>query len=184
MAILVAVGGAALGSVIGVGWQAGWLVGSVVGGLLFPRKGQSVTTEGPRLGDLSVSSSAYGAAIAIPYRRAVRQPYQLIDPIAAGEGGALGSYQGSELAVDWRRGYGYFLASSSNADTAGLRRFSLRTMAEDRQARMSDVTNEGMEPRSAHTSRQAPLRIQDPANTTDTIEKAQRGLTTTRPQCS
>ena len=47
MAILVAVGGAALGSAVGLGWQAGWLVGSVVGSLLFPAKGQNVTTEGP-----------------------------------------------------------------------------------------------------------------------------------------
>ena len=67
MAILVAVGGAALGSAVGLGWQAGWLVGSVVGSLLFPAKGQSVTTEGPRLGDLTVSSSAYGASIPIGY---------------------------------------------------------------------------------------------------------------------
>ncbi|MFN4149067.1 MAG: hypothetical protein ACK4E4_05895 [Rhodocyclaceae bacterium] len=43
MAILVAVGGAALGSAVGLGWQAGWLVGSVVGSLLFPAKGQNVT---------------------------------------------------------------------------------------------------------------------------------------------
>ena len=67
MAILVAVGGAALGSAVGLGWQAGWLVGSVVGNLLFPTKGPDVTIEGPRLGDLTVSSSAYGAAIAIGY---------------------------------------------------------------------------------------------------------------------
>src|SRR5690606_30029345 len=282
MAILVAVGGAALGSAIGVGWQAGWLVGAVVGNLLFPRKGPDVRTEGPRLGDLTVTSSAYGASIAIgygtlrmagnmiwssgireqqnvtrtraggkggggatqtsvsyayfasfalsfgegpaedvlriwadgkliydktgaspdvakpnlrfrfypgsetqlpdplieahvgagrapahrglclivfedlaladygnripnitaeiTYRRAAQQPYQLLDFITTGEGGAFGSYQIDELAVDWRRGYGYFVSSSSNADAAGLHRFSLRTMKEDRQARMSDVT--------------------------------------------
>lgn len=284
MAILVAVGGAALGSAVGLGWQAGWLVGSVVGSLLFPAKGQNVTTEGPRLGDLTVSSSAYGASIPIgygtlrmagnmiwssgireqqnvtrtrsggkggggrstqtsisysyfasfalsfgegpaedvlriwadgkliydktgsspdvakpnlrfrfhrgsetqlpdplieahvgagrapahrglcvivfedlaladfgnripnitaeiAYRRAAQQPYQLLNFITTGEGGYFGSYQISDIAVDWRRGYGYFVSSNSNAEAAGIRRFSLRTMAEDRQARMTDVTS-------------------------------------------
>jgi hypothetical protein len=282
MAILVAVGGAALGSAVGLGWQAGWLVGSVVGSLLFPAKGQNVTTEGPRLGDLTVSSSAYGAAIAIgygtlrmagnmiwssgireqqnvtrtrsggkggggatqtsvtysyfasfalsfgegpaedvlriwadgkliydktgaspdvakpdlkfrfhsgaedqladpliethvgagrapahrglativfedlaladfgnripnitaeiTYQRAAQQPYQLLDFITTGEGGYFGTYQIDDLAVDWRRGYGYFLDSDVNAADAGIRRFSLRTMKEDRQALMTDIT--------------------------------------------
>ncbi|MGY6570117.1 MAG: phage tail protein [Salinarimonas sp.] len=283
MAILVAAGGAALGSAVGIGWQAGWLVGSVVGSLLFPGKGQNVTTEGPRLGDLTVSSSAYGASIPIgygtlrmagnmiwssgireqqnvtrtrsggkggggrntqtsisyssfasfalsfgegpaedvlriwadgkliydktgsspnvakpnlrfrfhgggesqlpdplieahvgagrapahrglcmivfedlaladfgnripnitaeiTYRRAAQQPYQVLEFITTGEGGSFGSYQISDLAVDLRRGYGYFLSSSSNAEDAGIRRFNLRTMAEDRQARMTSVT--------------------------------------------
>lgn len=284
MAILVAVGGAALGSAVGLGWQAGWLVGSFVGSLLFPAKGQNVTTEGPRLGDLTVSSSAYGASIPIgfgtlrmagnmiwssgireqqnvtrtrsggkggggrstqtsisysyfasfalsfgespaedvlriwadgkliydktgsspdvakpnlrfrfhrgsesqlpdplieadvgagrapahrglcvivfedlaladfgnripnitaeiTYRRAAEQPYQLLDFITTGEGGYFDSYQISDLAIDWRRGYGYFLRSNVNAAAAGIRRFSLRTMKEDRQARMTDVTS-------------------------------------------
>ncbi len=284
MAILVAAGGAVLGSAVGVGWQAGWLVGSVVGNLLFPAKGQNITTEGPRLGDLTVSSSAYGAAIAIgygtlrmagnmiwssgireqknvtrmdaggkggggggsqtaitysyfasfalsfgegpaedvlriwadgkliydktganpdvskpdlrfrfhtgaedqlpdplietdvgagrapahrglvtivfedlaladfgnripnitaeiTYRRTAQQPYQIIDFITPGEGGSLASYQIDDFAVDWRRGYGYFLDSDSNAAEAGIRRFNLRTMQEDRQALMTDVTS-------------------------------------------
>ncbi|MEI4235274.1 phage tail protein, partial [Roseovarius sp. D22-M7] len=282
MAILVAAGGAALGSAVGLGWQAGWLVGSVAGNLLFPGRGQDVTTEGPRLGDLTVSSSAYGASIAlgygtlrmagnmiwtagiseqknvtrtrsggkggggatrtsvtysyfasfalafgegpagdvlriwadgkliydktgaspdvarpdlrfrfhsgaedqlsdpliethvgagrapahrglativfedlaladfgnripnitaeITYQRAAQQPWQLIDFITTGEGGYFGSYQLDELAVDWRRGYGYFLDSDADAAEAGIRRFSLRTMKEDRQARMTDIT--------------------------------------------
>jgi hypothetical protein len=279
MAILVAAGGAALGSVIGVGWQAGWLVGSIVGNLLFPRKGPKI--EGPRLGDLAVTSAAYGASIAVGYgtlrmagniiwssgireeknvtrsggkgfggqtqktvsysyfasfalsfgegpaedvlriwadgkliydksgsspnvakpslrlrfypgnetqlpdpavqadvgagrtpahrglcyivfedlaladygnripnitaeitfRRVAQQPYQLIDFITTGEGGYFSSYQINDLAVDWRRGHGYFLNSNSNADVAGIRRFALRTMEEDRQARMTDVTS-------------------------------------------
>jgi len=61
MAILLAVGGAALGSAIGIGASAGWIVGTLIGTLLFPPAG--VTTEGPRLGDLSVTSSAYGVTI-------------------------------------------------------------------------------------------------------------------------
>jgi hypothetical protein len=283
MAILVAVGGAALGSAIGVGWQAGWLVGAVAGQLLFPRKIPGSRTEGPRLGDLTVTSSAYGASIGIgygtlrmagnmiwspgiterqnvtrtraggkggggakqtqvsyayfasfalsfgegpaedvlriwadgkliydktgaspdvakpnlrfrfypgsetqlpdplieahvgagrapahrglclivfedlaladfgnripnitaeiTYRRAAQQPYQLLDFITTGEGGYFGSYQVGELAVDWRRGYAYFLTTSLDAEAAGIRRFNLRTMVEDRQARMTDVTS-------------------------------------------
>lgn len=282
MAILVAVGGAALGSAIGIGASAGWLVGSVVGNLLFPRKGPDIVTEGPRLGDLTVTSSAYGAPIGIGYgtlrmsgnmiwsagireqknvsrtrtggkggggggsqttvtysyfasfalafgegpaedvlriwadgkliydktgqnadvaksglnfrfypgddeqipdglieshvgagqapahrgicyvvfedlpladygnripnitaeitfRKTDEKPYQLLDFITTGEGGYFGSYQVDELAVDWRRGYGYFVDSDVNAASAGIRRFDLRTMREDRQARMSDV---------------------------------------------
>lgn len=283
MAILVAVGGAALGSAVGVGWSAGWLVGSVVGNLIFPHRGADIRNEGPRLGDLTVTSSAYGAPIAIAYgtmrmagnviwspgirerrkvtrtraggkgggggsqtsvsyayfaslavsfgegpaedvlriwadgkliydktgtspnvkksalkfrfhagretqlpdplieakvgrgrapahrglcmivfedlaladygnripnitaeitfRRSDAKPYQVVDFISTGEGGVLDSYQIDELAVDWRRGYGYFLDSDSNASGSGIRRFNLRTMKEDRQVRMSDVTS-------------------------------------------
>ena len=62
--LAIAGAGALLGStVIGgsVGLQAGWLVGSVVGSLLFP--GSSQNTEGPRLQDARVSTSAYGVPI-------------------------------------------------------------------------------------------------------------------------
>jgi hypothetical protein len=61
MAMLIAVGGAALGSAAGIGSSAGWLIGSVVGSLMFP-SGGGQESEGARLGDLAVSSSAYGAA--------------------------------------------------------------------------------------------------------------------------
>ncbi|HVL73100.1 MAG TPA: phage tail protein [Beijerinckiaceae bacterium] len=264
-----------------MGWGAGWLVGAAVGALLFPQRGQNTRTEGPRLGDLTVTSAAYGAPIPIGYgtlrmagniiwssgireqrnvtrtrsggkggrprqtqitysyfaslavsfgegpaadvlriwadgklifdkagtnaqvaapglrmrfyrgdesqlpdplieasvgrgrapahrglcyivleefaladygnripnitaeiafRRTEEKPYQIIDPITAAEGGAFSSYQGDALAVDWRRGYGYFLTSSSDPNLAGIRRFDLRTMREDRQARMSEIT--------------------------------------------
>jgi hypothetical protein len=59
-----AVAGAAVGSLFGMP-QLGWIAGAAIGGLLFPAKGPK--TEGPRLGDLSVSSSAYGMPIAITY---------------------------------------------------------------------------------------------------------------------
>ena len=59
-----AVAGAAVGSLFGMP-QLGWIAGAAIGGLLFPAKGPS--TEGPRLGDLSVSSSAYGMPIPIIY---------------------------------------------------------------------------------------------------------------------
>jgi hypothetical protein len=59
-----AVAGAAVGSLFGMP-QLGWIAGAAIGGLLFPSKGPS--TEGPRLGDLSVSSSAYGMPIPIIY---------------------------------------------------------------------------------------------------------------------
>lgn len=287
MAILVAVGGAALGSAVGVGWQAGWLVGSVVGNLIFPRQGSDVRTEGPRLGDLTVTSSAYRAPIAIgygtlrmagnmiwssgireqktvtrtgggkgggrgsqtsttyaysasfalafgegpaedvlriwadgkllydksgtaaevaktdlrfrfhgghedqlpdplmesdvgvgrapahrglctivfedlaladygnripnitaeiTYRRTLQQPYQILDFVTPGEGGHFSTYQTDDLAIDWQRGHGYFLSSTADPALAGIRRFALRTMAEDRQARMTDVTE--LEPRN------------------------------------
>ena len=58
MAILVAAGGAALGTALGVGPAAGWLAGAAVGNLLFPGQSQDSRVEGPRLGDLTVTSSA------------------------------------------------------------------------------------------------------------------------------
>jgi hypothetical protein len=59
-----AIGGAAVGALFGAP-QLGWIAGAAIGGLVFPHKGPSV--EGPRLGDLSVSSSAYGMPIPILY---------------------------------------------------------------------------------------------------------------------
>lgn len=56
--------GAAVGTLFG-NPQTGWLIGSAVGNIFFPQNGP--TTSGPRLGDLSVTSSAYGAAIPFGY---------------------------------------------------------------------------------------------------------------------
>lgn len=66
MAVLAIAGAGALGSAaLGLGWQAGWLIGGLVGQALFgPRLPDQ---DGPRLSDLSVSSSAYGAPIPICY---------------------------------------------------------------------------------------------------------------------
>jgi hypothetical protein len=55
-----AAAGTAIGAMFGAP-QLGFLAGSLVGTLLFSQKGPDVTSEGPRLGDLIVSSSAYGA---------------------------------------------------------------------------------------------------------------------------
>jgi hypothetical protein len=57
MAILVAAGGAALGTAIGVGPGAGWLAGAALGNLLFPTQGPESRVEGPRLGDFMQMSS-------------------------------------------------------------------------------------------------------------------------------
>lgn len=66
MAVLAVAGIGALGSsALGLGWQAGWLIGSAVGNSLFGPK--MPDQEGPRLQDLSVSSSAYGAPIPKAY---------------------------------------------------------------------------------------------------------------------
>jgi len=62
MAILVAVAGAALGSATGIGGSLGWTIGAFIGQMLFPNNQR---IEGPRLGDLTVTSSAYGSNIPI-----------------------------------------------------------------------------------------------------------------------
>ncbi len=282
MAMRVAVGGAGLGAATGLGWGAGWLGGSVLGNLLFPAKGADNRIEGPRLGDLGVTSAAHGAPIPIGFgtlrlagnliwssgireqrrvqrsevgkggggasqtavsyaytasfaigfgegpaddvlriwahgmlifdrtgtgpttkpglrfrfhkgdetqlpdpliesqvgigrapahrglaylviedlpladfgntipnitaeiawRRTASQPYQLLDRLDLAEGGSLDGYQADELAVDWRRGKGWFLTSDIDPAEAGLRRFDLATMREDRQARMSEVCSD------------------------------------------
>ena len=58
------VAGAAVGSFFGAP-QLGFMAGSLLGGFLFGGSGSN--SEGPRLNDLSVSSSAYGAPIPIIY---------------------------------------------------------------------------------------------------------------------
>ena len=66
MAVLAIAGAGALGSsALGLGWQAGWLIGSTVGSLLFGPDQPDI--EGPRLRDLSVTSSAWGAPIPLIY---------------------------------------------------------------------------------------------------------------------
>ena len=75
----------------------------------------------------------------IARRRAERRSHQILDLITPEEGGGLTDVQRDELAVDWRRGCGYFLADDGDPALAGLRRFSLQTMREERQARMADI---------------------------------------------
>jgi len=60
----------------GVGLPVGFLVGSVVGNLLFPPK--AIISEGPRLGDLTVSTSTYGIPKPIGFGGAIRQAGNVI----------------------------------------------------------------------------------------------------------
>jgi len=60
--LIVAGAGAAVGGLFGSP-QAGWLLGSALGAALFSPEAPDSRTEGPRLGDLTVSSSAYGAVV-------------------------------------------------------------------------------------------------------------------------
>jgi hypothetical protein len=60
--LIVAIGGAIVGSFFGMP-QLGFLLGSLVGSVLFPAKGQ----DGPRMSNLTVTSSAYGNFIPIGY---------------------------------------------------------------------------------------------------------------------
>lgn len=62
MAILVAVAGSAIGAATGIGGSLGWTIGAFIGQMLFPNNQR---IEGPRLGDLTVTSSAYGSPIPI-----------------------------------------------------------------------------------------------------------------------
>jgi hypothetical protein len=62
---LVAIGFAVAFSATGIGAPVGFLIGSMVGNMLFPPK--PLQSEGPRLGDLQVSSSSYGAPRALGY---------------------------------------------------------------------------------------------------------------------
>ncbi|MBF0562137.1 MAG: hypothetical protein HQL37_08975, partial [Alphaproteobacteria bacterium] len=58
----------AVGAVIGSFFGApgiGFMIGSSLGTLLFPAKGKTI--DGPRLGDLTVTSSAYGAMIPVTF---------------------------------------------------------------------------------------------------------------------
>ena len=62
---LVAVGFGVAFAATGIGAPVGFLIGSIVGNMLFPPK--PITSQGPRLGDLQVTSSAYGAPRAIGF---------------------------------------------------------------------------------------------------------------------
>jgi hypothetical protein len=75
----------------------------------------------------------------ITFQSVAQKPLQELDFITLGEGGIIGNYQRNEMGIDWRRGVGYLILSNSDANVAGIRRFNLRTMVEDRQVLMADV---------------------------------------------
>lgn len=62
--LAVGIAGGLVGAAFGFP-QLGFLAGTIAGNILFPPPGQTV--EGPRLGDRSISSSAYGVGIPIIY---------------------------------------------------------------------------------------------------------------------
>ena len=62
---LIAIGFAVAFAATGVGAPVGFLIGSIVGNMLFPPT--PLQSEGPRLGDLQVTSSSYGAPRAIGF---------------------------------------------------------------------------------------------------------------------
>jgi hypothetical protein len=76
----------------------------------------------------------------ISYNRVVQKPWLAADWIQPAEGGLLQTATRDTLAMDWTRNVGYTIDQiGDTADEVGLRRFSLVTMKEDRQARMSDI---------------------------------------------
>lgn len=75
MQLIGGVVGAILGSFVGAP-QVGFMVGSMIGGAV-DRAMNPIVTEGPRLGDLSISSSAYGNPKPLLYGTA-RLPAQII----------------------------------------------------------------------------------------------------------
>ena len=115
------VAGAVGGTFIGIGPQAGFLIGSTIGRLLFPP--DPIVTEGPRLGDLSVSASVYGKAIPVGYGT-IRMPGNMLwtsgirevenrQETGGGKGGALGGAPAQEQVT-----YTYF-ASFAHAFAEG-----------------------------------------------------------------
>src|SRR5512139_668371 len=56
--------GGAVGSVFGVPWL-GYAVGNLVGNALFPTELDPIRREGPKLGDLKITSSTYGRVLPI-----------------------------------------------------------------------------------------------------------------------
>lgn len=67
-AVGAAVGMGIPGTLLGMSYASiGWSIGSTLGSLLTKQKGQNITQEGSRLGDLKVQSSTYGNPIPIFY---------------------------------------------------------------------------------------------------------------------
>lgn len=67
-AVGAAVGMGIPGTFLGMSYASiGWSIGSTLGSMLFKPKGQDITQEGSRLGDLKVQSSTYGNPLPIIY---------------------------------------------------------------------------------------------------------------------
>ena len=79
--------------------------------------------------------------VEVTFKRTPTKPFDTLDFITSGEGGYFSNFASDIAGFDWHRGYGYFLTKNSNPNLGGIRRFNLRTMLEDRQTRMSDITS-------------------------------------------
>lgn len=67
-AVGAAIGSTIPGTLLGMSFTSiGWSIGSTLGSMLFKPKGQEITQEGSRLGDLKVQSSTYGNPLPIFY---------------------------------------------------------------------------------------------------------------------
>lgn len=67
-AVGAAIGSTIPGTLLGMSFTSiGWSLGSTLGSMLFKPKGQEITQEGSRLGDLKVQSSTYGNPLPIFY---------------------------------------------------------------------------------------------------------------------
>lgn len=110
-------GGSAIGGYFGgpIGAQLGWMAGSLIGNAIFGGpEGPDTTREGPRLGDLTVSSSTFGSPIAIAYgtvrvagnmiwSSGIQEIKNVVESEAAGggKGGGGGAAEGSTTSITY-----------------------------------------------------------------------------------
>lgn len=147
MAILVAVAGAVIGNATGIGGSLGWTIGSFIGNMLF---GDKKVTTGPRLGDLTVQSSAYGSSIAIAFGT-VRLAGNLIwstglkekrhKSSAGGKGGMMG---GGETQVTYTYSSSFAIGLAEGEADALLRIWADGKLIYDNRGTGSNTMKKGL----------------------------------------